>query len=485
VTDPGGPTDLVEFAARAVVEPGEVLQNYRILSLLGRGGMGEVYLAQHCTLGKRVALKALRPELSADPEVLARFFGEAQAVTRIGHEHIVDITHFASGPPVSFYVMELLQGTSVGAEIDARVPWPVRRVLHVAEQIADALAASHAVGVIHRDLKPDNVFLIRRGGDPDYVKVLDFGIAKLTGPERDFGPGRSGRITRSGAVLGTPHYMSPEQGLGRAELDHRSDIYSLGIMLYEMLTLEVPFDGKAFGEILVHHLQTPLPSIRQRRADVPPALEELVLRATAKDVAERFGSMEELRAALLELDPQATAPATRIPAPAPAAAPVRASAALAVTVESGNARDRRPPARRGKASTLIGYGLAAVLAATSAYLAFGRSGREGPPPARVLASSPSPAPVAVPAPAPAPAAVPATAAAAVPASPPPAPPVEADAALSPDAGVAINEPNAEAATARRPAVSRPRGARRRPGSSRPAPAASRRTLDDDGVFSQP
>jgi len=277
-----------------MISVGQTIGNYRITAKLGEGGMGVVYLAEHPVIGKKVAMKAIHPELSRNADVISRFVTEAQAVNQIGHDNIVDIADFGNTPDGEFYfVMELLQGEPLSERLKREGALPAARALGIAMQIADALAASHEHGIVHRDLKPENVFLLHRGGSHDFVKVLDFGLAKLT-----VGEGRVTHKTRTGYLMGTPYYMSPEQCEGKAEIDHRSDIYSLGVLLFEMLTGKVPFGGEGYGEIIVKHITMPPPSVRTIVADLRRDFDAVLYRALAKDRDSRFQTMRELRDAL-------------------------------------------------------------------------------------------------------------------------------------------------------------------------------------------
>ncbi|MBT8492636.1 MAG: serine/threonine protein kinase, partial [Deltaproteobacteria bacterium] len=223
---------------------GQSVGNYVVRSKLGEGGMGAVYLAEHPLIGKRVALKVLHPELTSKEEVKDRFFHEAKAVNDIQHPNIVDIVDFGEvkgqhpKDTMVYFIMEFLDGRALTEVIRNDAPVPEMRVRHLAMQIGDCLAASHKAGIVHRDLKPDNIMLVAKRHDPDFVKVLDFGIAKLTGD------GHQSRKTRTGIVMGTPAYMSPEQCEGKGLIDHRTDVYALGIVIYEMLTGRVPFQGE-------------------------------------------------------------------------------------------------------------------------------------------------------------------------------------------------------------------------------------------------
>jgi serine/threonine protein kinase len=263
--------------------------------------MGRVFVAEHVRLGRRVALKVLLPQYSGRPDAVERFFREARAVNRIGHENIVEVTDdgiASSGEP--YFVMELLNGLTLAARLkgEGRGGMALPRALHIMLQVVDALAASHAEGIIHRDLKPDNIFLIRRQGDHDYVKLLDFGIAKLLADER----GRVDALTKTGMAMGTPYYMSPEQCRGR-NIDHRTDIYSVGILLFEILTGERPFEADNYHALLAMHVEDPFPSIRRHRPDLPAALEAVVARAVAKAPDDRWPSMNDMAVALRQLLP--------------------------------------------------------------------------------------------------------------------------------------------------------------------------------------
>ncbi|CAN5244477.1 hypothetical protein BH11MYX1_BH11MYX1_31370 [soil metagenome] len=279
---------------------GQTVGNYLVTQRLGEGGMGAVYLAEHPTIGKKVALKVLHAEFATNTEVVERFFNEAKAVNSIAHPNIVDIVDYGviqTGPKGSdqlvYFIMEYLAGQTLAQIVRTEAPLPPERALTIALQVADALAASHRAGIVHRDLKPDNIILVQRGRDADFVKLLDFGIAKLTTE------GRSGNRTRTGLVLGTPAYMSPEQCEGSAKVDHRTDIYALGICLYEMLVGRVPFIGEGYGEILVQHLtQKPIEPSRYRM--MSPHVEQVVLKALEKRQDMRYPTMDEFIRAMAD-----------------------------------------------------------------------------------------------------------------------------------------------------------------------------------------
>jgi serine/threonine protein kinase len=277
---------------------GQTIGNYLVTQKLGEGGMGSVYLAEHPSIGKKVALKVLHSEFSTNQEVAARFFHEAKAVNDIGHPNIVDIVDFGilqAGPgreQLVYFIMEYLAGNTLSQLIRAEAPLPPERALTIALQVADALSASHRCGIVHRDLKPDNIILLQRGRERDFVKLLDFGIAKLTG---DAAAGS--QRTKTGIVMGTPAYMSPEQCEGRGNVDLRTDVYALGIVLYEMLTGRVPFLGEGYGEVLVQHLtQRPTPVSQFRM--LPAHVEVVVMKALEKRADMRYPTMDELMRAM-------------------------------------------------------------------------------------------------------------------------------------------------------------------------------------------
>jgi tRNA A-37 threonylcarbamoyl transferase component Bud32 len=280
-----------------MIDIGHTIGNYRITAKLGEGGMGVVYLAEHPVIGKKVAMKAIHPELSKNSDVVSRFVTEAKAVNQIGHEHIVDIADFGNTSDGEFYfVMEYLQGESLSDRLRRETRLDAGSALSITAQIADALNASHEQGIIHRDLKPENIFLCNnRGPGRDFVKVLDFGLAKLTLSDQ-----KVSHKTRTGSVMGTPYYMSPEQCEGKIEIDHRADIYSLGVLLFEMLTGKVPFGGDGYGEIIVKHVTMPPPSVRSINEDLPEEVDLILYRALAKDRDQRFQTMAEFEEALLD-----------------------------------------------------------------------------------------------------------------------------------------------------------------------------------------
>ncbi len=266
--------------------PGTVIGSYRLIDVIGEGGMGVVYLAEHTKLGRRVAIKMLRTEYGSNPQAVQRFFAEARAVNKISHQNIVEITDFVENPGAdNYYIMELLIGSNLAKQIDGQPVMAPARAVGIMAQVARALEAVHEAGIVHRDLKPDNVFLIERSGQKDFVKLLDFGVAKLG----ELGDGIALHRTAAGAILGTPEYMSPEQASGKT-VDYRTDLYSFGVLLYELVTGRLPLTGSSFGELVVKHLTVapPLPSkIAGLPHVIPPSLEDLILACLAKDPLDR------------------------------------------------------------------------------------------------------------------------------------------------------------------------------------------------------
>jgi len=288
---------------REYVDPllGQTLSGrYRILRKIGEGGMGIVYEAEHVLIEKRVGLKVLREDFSSRPDVVERFRQEAKSASKIGHEHIIDISDFGETPQgASFFVMELLRGHDLAEELEKQGPLSARRTVHLMLQCARALEAAHNKGIVHRDMKPENIFLVERGTE-DFVKIVDFGIAKMSDIETPGQPGR--KLTKTGMIFGTPEYMSPEQAAGK-KLDHRVDIYAMGIILYELLTGRVPFMGDTFMGILTQHMFEVAPPISTMNPNVhvAPELERLVFKALSKNPDDRFQSMGELASELTQV----------------------------------------------------------------------------------------------------------------------------------------------------------------------------------------
>jgi serine/threonine-protein kinase len=272
---------------------GQSFGNYRVTGLIGEGGMGVVYAAEHPAIGRRAAVKILRSGLTDNPDIMRRFFNEARAANAIRHPGIVEVFDSGTLPSgVSYIVMELLDGESLAARLRKAGKLPPAEARALAAQMASVLAAAHAAGIVHRDLKPDNLFLVADDRDPDaeIVKVLDFGIAKLGIDAAHDAKFR----TRTGAVMGTPSYMSPEQCRGTKEVDHRTDIYALGVILYEMVCGRPPFVSEGFGEMVHLHISEPPPPPRTVNPTVPADLETIIMSCLVKNPDQRTQTMAEL-----------------------------------------------------------------------------------------------------------------------------------------------------------------------------------------------
>jgi serine/threonine-protein kinase len=290
-TEAAGPIRARVSLAEMLV--GTVLADrYRLLKRIGEGAMGWVFLAEHTEIGKQCAVKVLRPSLCKLPEAVRRFRREARAATQIGSRHIVDVTDFgATANGAVFYVMEYLSdGEDLGTllERSGKLPWP--RVVGMLRQLCEALQAAHDAEIIHRDCKPANFYRTMQEGNPDFIKVLDFGIARLATPKDSI-------VTATGVIMGTPDFMAPEQAQGK-HVDHRADIYSLGASVYALLTGRPPFVGVNEYDVIYKQLnEHPRPPSELTPA-VPPWLDAAVLRAMAKDPSARFQSMREFAAAV-------------------------------------------------------------------------------------------------------------------------------------------------------------------------------------------
>jgi eukaryotic-like serine/threonine-protein kinase len=365
------------------------VNNYEVKSILGVGGMGTVYLAEHLVMGRKAAIKILKKELAEDPTLVARFINEARAANSIGHPNIIDVIDVGTlaDHGVPYMMMEFLEGQSLAARLAKLRTLSVTDAVEIAVQTASALSAAHAKGIIHRDLKPDNLFLV-----PDQmlmgrerVKVLDFGIAKLRG---EIG---SGSVkTNAGAIMGTPPYMSPEQCRGIVEeIDHRTDVYALGIILYEMLTGAPPFVSPGYGEVLVMHItQAPKPP-RAINSNIPEVLEQLILAALAKKADERIASMSAFHGALMPFRAHSVGASARYsvhasaslhatPTPEPSSATTFSAMASEIYSES--------PARKSPVLiAVVAAGL--VAAAVGAVLTFGGKGASSSKSASPVSSS--------------------------------------------------------------------------------------------------
>ncbi len=344
-----------------------VAGKYRIDELIGRGGMGAVFRATNLAIGKRVALKFLYRETALDRDAVARFQREAEAASAVENAHIVEI--FDSGTTEDgrpFLVMELLRGEDLRQRLRREGRLSPTDAVHIAAQVARALRRAHEAGIVHRDLKPDNVFLCERDDDPVFVKLVDFGISKVARRETT-----ADALTRRGVVLGTAFYMAPEQAQALPDVDGRTDLFSLGAILYEALTGEPPHHGRVYESVLIDLCTKDAPPLRDRAPDVPEALAQVVHRALERDRSRRYQTAEELLVALLAATPGATPtvseargqPRGAVPAPGPGAV-----TPAAMTGEAAAVRNATPPRPRRERRRALAVAVVGFLAALSVAL---------------------------------------------------------------------------------------------------------------------
>ncbi|MDB4965009.1 MAG: serine/threonine protein kinase [Myxococcales bacterium] len=312
------PNDDAELQPAAAVDSrlGTTIGHYRVVDLLGKGGMGAVYVAEHIYIGKLVAIKILHEQYGAESDAVGRLLQEARAAAGIGHANIVAVSDFGETPDgLAYLVMEYVEGKPLDQLLEEEAPLPLFRAINIINQIGSGLAAAHEKGIVHRDLKPENVMLQTVAGRRkivrglveqrptvelettyDHVKILDFGVAKIL----DLTDADPARRTMSGMIIGTPHYMAPETARARSDVDHRIDIYALGVLFYEMLTASLPFDGSSPVEVMLAHCSQPVVPLRVKNpnAEVTDAAEALILRALAKDPDDRPQQMDEFLEAL-------------------------------------------------------------------------------------------------------------------------------------------------------------------------------------------
>ncbi len=345
---------------------------FQVIERMAEGGTGRIYRAEQISLKKPVALKVLHPALTAASKFFDkpsghtdRFRREAYAASRLNHPNSVQILDFGRDPSGVFYIaMEMLDGRDLRTVIDADGPLPLKRIVHIANQVLGALIEAHALGIVHRDLKPENILVTHRLDEMDFVKVVDFGIAQVLDP----GDRRQkARTTTEGVILGTPEYMSPEQIKGEP-VDDRTDLYSFGVVLYEMATGKVPFEGATAPHIASRHLSEPPMPPSEMRPDLPigPAFEAIVLTALAKNPDERFEGATQMRKALLAIadledgESRIGLALRHAADTAPPPAPSAAEPSMSVDVSLA---DFAEPARRGRGSRLVLLGLLAALGA--------------------------------------------------------------------------------------------------------------------------
>jgi serine/threonine-protein kinase len=341
-------------------EPGAVIAGrYLLEAPLARGGMGSIWAARHLRLGSRVAVKFMDPACAADPSSRTRFAREAKAAATLKSPHIVQVHDYGIEAEIPYLVMELLEGEDLHARLGRRGRLSLPEAALLAAPIGKALRRAHEVGIIHRDLKPRNIFLARTD-DEEIVKILDFGIAK------QIGASVTGQTTRTGEILGTPHFMSPEQLRGERDVDGRSDLWSLGVILFRATTGQLPFAGEILSLVITKILVDPLPSALQIAPDLPPEIDAFFARALARDRDQRFASAHEMVEAFTRLAASASGESLRASVPAlleggtPAPIPPGAGGAgvqgmLHESASIGGAvRSFRPRARLGAAIALAG-----------------------------------------------------------------------------------------------------------------------------------
>jgi len=278
-----------------VLEPGAIIDGkYQIVRSIGAGGMGEVFEGENTRIRRRVAIKVLHASAALNPDAVDRFEREAQAAGRIGSDHILEVLDLgALEGGERFIVMEFLEGETLGQRIERLGRLAPQQLAPIMRQALTGLKAAHGAGIIHRDLKPDNVFICReKAGVPDFVKLIDFGISKFHSTGSDMS------MTRTGAVMGTPYYMSPEQARGSRDIDQRSDLYAMGVILYEALSGAKPFDAETFNELLFKIVLSTPPPLSESIPDIDRPFESIVYKAMARDAAHRFQSADDFIAAL-------------------------------------------------------------------------------------------------------------------------------------------------------------------------------------------
>jgi serine/threonine-protein kinase len=462
------------------LEPGQLIDGkYRIVKMIGEGGMGAVYLGENVRINRKVAIKVLHAAYTGNEEVMQRFEREAQAAGRIGNDHILevlDLGQLTDGD--HFIIMEFLEGEPLSSRIKGRGRLMPREATPIIRQMLEGLGAAHVAGIIHRDLKPDNIFILReKAGVHDYVKIIDFGISKFNQLSGD-----GMKMTRTGAVMGTPYYMSPEQASGSSEADQRSDIYSVGVILYEAVTGRVPFDAGTFNQLMFKIVLSEVPPPETIVPDLDPAFSSIIAKSMARDLTSRFQTTGDFIRALdawmhsgasVSLPPAAdAASAGLLPA---GSAGARSAMGSQTNVNRGTATpgpgtggnwassqpDAAPQGLPKKSSPGLVAGLAAVAVLVmggAAFAAYSVLGKKADPDAAASAAAPSVAPVAAAVDAkpelaaspPAPVTVAAPATASDPASAPPATSTSA----APAAPVAARPPAAAVKPAAKPAPAR-------------------------------
>ncbi len=339
-------------AAREALIGKTIAGKYILRGLVGHGGMGAVYEAEHVGLGKRAAIKFVDAEFARDENVIARFAREARAMSAIESAHIVTVFDAGSDDGRPYLVMELLRGEDLGERLRRMGRVPLGEAMHVVAQVLRGLARAHAAGIVHRDLKPDNVFLVKHDTDPLFAKIVDFGISKIERPRDKTHPLA---LTGRGTVLGTPFYMSPEQAQASPDVDGRADLYSVGAILFECLTGRPPHTGESYEQVILSICMRDAPDVRTIDPSIPVNVSAFVARALSRDRDTRFSSAERMLAALHEVAPEER---TRVPLdPVPSTLASAAVSPMDATVLDGGppVRSSRPSSDPG-AATRLGVG---------------------------------------------------------------------------------------------------------------------------------
>ncbi len=373
---------------------------YNVLGKIGEGGMGCVYLAEHTLLGRRAAIKVLLPSLSANEKIVRRFFNEARAVTQIADPGIVQVFDFGYHVDGSaFIVMELLEGESMTDRLKRVGRFSAADMLRLMRMVCASLEAAHAKGIVHRDLKPDNLFIV---GDPavtggERPKILDFGIAKLSADPADM------HQTSTGTVIGTPVYMSPEQCRGAGEIDHRSDIYSIGCVMFKLVTGRAPFRGAGSGDLIAAHLREPAPFAAAFVPELPDMIDMILQRCLQKDPARRYQSMRELADALAEAERvlhHSSTPTIAVDrrASAPSMQPTPSPPPITLTPLPPTPPPQQPAPRQWPVIAATVIVSIAIMTGVTVYVRSGKAPHPADAPPAVVPVAPPPPPQAAPPP---------------------------------------------------------------------------------------
>ncbi len=389
------PADGSPLRAQSPDDPliGQVIADrYHITGLIGEGGMGRVYVAEHVRMGRRSALKVMSPALATTADAITRFNREASNASRINHPNVAAIYDFGETPAGLLYIaMEFVEGETLHALIARNGPLPIARAAHITRGAADALHAAHHLDIIHRDLKPDNIMLARQLDGSDWVKVVDFGIAKSVAAPGGGGGGQT--VTTAGVSLGTPEYMSPEQLAGE-KLDHRTDIYSLGLVLFNMLTGELPYPKLTSKETLVRRLTSAPATLAEVRPDIewPAPVQAVLTRALDPEPDRRYASVADLGRAITAAassaavaDSDATVRMASVESPAPALSPTTAHRPPAVAPRAPTRKLPPDAAPRRAGRRTVGAAAVLILLALASYLAVRAKPAAAPAPTAVAA----------------------------------------------------------------------------------------------------